>query len=228
MATRFYLPSSGDSPLPELGIHADWDDTHASFFRAPTATTKSDTALTDFSDYFASTSSQQMCYAQWASDYVLAANVDFAPTDTADAVVRTLEEDAATDAYLACIVRVVSGDGATDRGTALSYGITGGSGTEFSLTTPSTVRFVSAAMGTVSALAGDRIVIEMGAYGWTPATIYYHLLRFGDPTAASDFALTGGLTTDLCPWVQVSKTVTLEPVGGLVSAPNMDLMRGMW
>lgn len=199
MATRFYLPSAGDSPLPALAINAAWEHTGAAFYRAPAVTTKSNTALTNFDGIFPDNTTDQMCWGQWVSA-ALASGHDFTAGETCGVIVSCLEENAAVDAYLYMSVRAVSGDGATVRGNIMASAQVGAQ--EF----PTTVatRGASSACSVLSAQAGDRIVIELGVQGITPSTTYYARMRFGDPTATADFALTQGLTTDLCPWVEFS------------------------
>jgi hypothetical protein len=48
-------------------------------------------------------------------------------------------------------------------------------------------------------------------------------LRFGDPTGTADFALTGDLTTDLCPWVELSANLTFT--GAATGPPPADTRR---
>ena len=71
-----------------------------------------------------------------------------------------------------------------------------------------------------SAAAGDRLVLEIGIHGVTPANEIMQM-RIGDPTAAADFALTAALTTDLCPWGELSQTLTFgAPPSGPTNTGN--------
>ncbi len=209
MATRFYLPSSGTSPLAALALASGkWDSSGATFFRAPTAITKTqNSALTNFANTFPSTATQQMCYAQWVSPQIEAH--EFTIAETYAWVIRNVEGNAAVDATTAYNIRVVSGDGVSLRGTLISTY----AGGEFA-TTAATNAATAVFTANVSAQYGDRIVIEMGARGLTPSIDYTATMRFGDPSATADFALTSGLTTDLCPWVELSPTLTFLSAGG--------------
>lgn len=211
MATRFYLPSSGTSPLPSLAVHTSWDYPDERVpGRMPTATTKAqNSALGDFIHSFPSTATQDMCFAQWVSEPIEA--YDFLVTDTWKFVVRNVEDSLSVDANTAIAVRVVSGDGSTVRGVLLSTA-TGG---EFAVAAATCAGGSTCAA--VSALTGDRIVIELGAHGVTPSTAYTATMRFGDPAATADFGWTGGLTTDLCPWVELSPTLTFVSVSDSVT-----------
>lgn len=201
MATRFYLPSSGTSPLPSLAVHNVWGSLGATFFRAPTATIKAqNSALTDFTNTFPSTTTQYMCLAQWVSAPIEAH--DFTVDETVKLVVRGAESGLTADASPYISVRVVGGDGTTVRGE-----IGGGYGSSEFVVAAET-RIKDTVLSAVSAQAGDRIVIELGARGLTPSIDYTWTERFGDPASVGDFALTDNLTTDLCPWVELSPTLT--------------------
>jgi len=185
-----------------------WERQVSLFARYPTLTTKANTALTDFADAFGSTSSSQSLWLMWVSDTL---DVDQTITGTSSIVVRGLEAAAADDLHLAYALRVMQGDTTTERGTLITQGATA---TEF--TTSAQTRIFSAqALSSVAALAGDRIAIDIGFHGLTPQSGATGTLRFGDPTGTADFALTSGLTTDLCPWVELSQTLTFgTPAAG--------------
>ena len=78
------------------------------------------------------------------------------------------------------------------------------------LTTAATRRFQDAAEATSLALtsrtfaAGDYLVIEVGFRKASTSTSTTVTLRFGD-SAATDFAHTDALTTDLNPWVEFER-----------------------
>ena len=119
-------------------------------------------------------------------------------------VIRCLEAAAQTDSHLVYSIRVVSSDGATVRGTV---GLFHATSTEF-VTSAATRIHAARTDGAenFTSYAGDRIIIEIGVHGVTPSLTAV-TLRTGDPSATTDFALTAALTTDLCPWVELSRTV---------------------
>ena len=130
---------------------------------------------------------------------------DWTTSDTVSMVIRCLEANAQCDSHLAYVIRVVSSDGSSIRGVIGLYHATS---TEFA--TSAATRIHSARTNgatTFSSEAGDRIIVEIGLHGVTPSTSYSVTMRNGDPSATGDFALTAGLTTDLCPWVGLSKDV---------------------
>lgn len=202
MATRLYLPSSGASPLASLAVGAMWETTSDVFFRAPTATAKTNTAISQFVDKPACATGQQEVFGQWVSAPLAAAH-DFTAGETVSLVVSCMEGSTSANAHLAFCVRVVSGDGATQRGVLASQETYS---TEFA--TSQATRIISGrALASVSAQVGDRIVIEIGIHSNTGVTSYWLYERFGDPSATGDFALTADLATDLCPWVELSPTL---------------------
>jgi hypothetical protein len=207
LATRFYLPSGGSSPLASLAVGSTWEQTVSAFFRAPAVLTKTNTALTTFGAAVQGvTPTSQSVFGQWVSAPLAAAH-DFTTSETASIVVRGAENTYLLNAFLAYCIRVVSGDGSTERGVLRMQGAFTSDG-EWGIAAYWDTRIFSAqALAAVSAQAGDRIVIEIGHHinGVLSGTGY---LRFGDPSATDDYALTRGLTTNLCPWVELSPTLT--------------------
>jgi hypothetical protein len=216
VATRFYLPSAGSSPLSALAIDGNWEGAIASFYRAPLATAKSGSALADVAGRFGSTATRDDCWAQFVSA-PLASGYSFTAGDSVTWVARGREDNLACDGNLNATIRIVSGDGATVRGLLVT---TLSTGTEWTISDATRVR-TAYALAPVDAQAGDRIVVEMGNRGVTPSVDSDVVVRFGDPVGVDDFALTTGLTTDLCPWLALSCDLSFE-------AGFMTPMRGIW
>jgi len=208
MATRFYFPSSGVAPSSPT-VDTLWERQIAAFTRYPAPTTKTDTPLTDVSALFGATTSSQTLWAQFISEPL---DVDQAISGTGTVIIRTLEGGSTEDAHLAFVVRVMVGDTSTERGTLWS---SIASTSEFPTGTPATRRHSGVALSAVNALAGDRLCAELGVVGVTPANAANITLRIGDPSGTADFANTVGLTTDLCPWWELSQTLTFgTPAAG--------------
>jgi hypothetical protein len=115
------------------------------------------------------------------------------------------------DTHLAYVVRVVNGPGTVIRGVV---GLFHATSTEFPDVASAATRIHSARTNgatNFTSFAGDRLVIELGMHGVTPALVQVQI-RVGDPVDATDFALTAALTTDLTPWVELSKTVAFEEI----------------
>lgn len=210
MATRLYFPSSGTAAA-SFSFDSQWENTQDGT-SAPTSTTKTNTSLTDFAFVFHSSSTGQQLWRQFISDTL---DSDQTIAGTFSIVVRCLENNSSNDAHLAFTVRAISPSG-TVRGTLVSNMTTS---TEYG-TTASTRIFSGLSVSSTACLAGDRLVIEIGSHGVTPATSTTNVLRFGDPTATSDFALTANLTTDLVPWCEFSQNITFgdpAPTGMKIS-----------
>lgn len=207
MATRFYLPASGTAPLGSLGVRSDWE-LSTGLTRVPCLTYKTNTALANDGKTWGSASTQQWCWRQYQSQELLAA-YDWTTSDTVSMVIgKCYETTTSGDTHLAYIVRVVSNDGSVERGVIGLYHATS---TEYPLAASAATRIHSARTNgatTFSSQIGDRIIIELGLHGVTPALEAIQM-RFGDPSGTADFALTAALTTDLCPWVELSRTVSV-------------------
>lgn len=209
MATRLYLQSTGAAPFdPAFGDGA-WERNSGAYVARNMATAKANTALTTLSAVFGSTSTSQTRYAMFVSDTL---DVDQALAGNFSLVIGKCAETTTNgDAHLAHALRVTDGAGA-HKATLHTRMATS---TEFPLVASAATRIQAAAAITgFSALAGDRLVLEIGIHGVTPANETMQL-RIGDPTAVADFALTAALTTDLVPWAELSQNITFgTPAAG--------------
>ena len=217
MATRFYLPASGTPPLSALAKNAAWE-LETGIVRLPTKITKQNTALATSTRTWPATTTQQWCWYQYQSEQLLAA-YSWTTADTVSMVLGKLAETTtAGDTHLNYNIRVVSQDGTVIRGIIGALQATAGS--EFLLIAAAATKIFNAATTgatNFSSQIGDRIIIEIGVHGVTPALENIQF-RIGDPTATADFALTAGLTTDLCSWVELSRTVTFGAAVAIIEA----------
>lgn len=222
MATRLYLPISGTPPLSSLGVDSQWERSD-NLSRLPCYTTKQNTALTTSSYTWQTTSTGQWVWRQWQTE-TMSAGYSWTTSDTVSMVIgKCAETSNSGDSHLAYCIRVVSADGTTVRGQIGFYGATS---TEYPLIANAATRIHNArtgGAGTFSSSIGDRIIIEIGLHGVTPALESIQM-RFGDPSATSDFALTAALTTDLVPWVELSRTVAFgnAPVAGATNGKSLN------
>jgi len=215
MATRFYLPSSGTPPLSSLAVNTNWELTNG-LVRLPCFITKQNTALATTQMTWPATITQQWCWWQFQSG-TLAAAYDWTVSEVVSMVIgKCAETTTGGDSHLAYVVRVVSGDGSVIRGNIGFYHSTS---TEFPLMASAATRIHQRTSGATafSSQIGDRIIIEIGLHGVTPLAQLIQI-RIGDPNATGDFAITEGLTTDLCPWVELVKNVTFGAAGYTLSA----------
>lgn len=125
-------------------------------------------------------------------------------------VIRTSENASTNNAFLAYILKAVAASGLGATLAVLSTSLTN-AGTEYALTASAATRIFSAIALTAASLNEPwRLVIEMGAHAQGPTVAGSFIHRVGS-NAASDFALTSALTTDLNPWIELS--TNLNAVG---------------
>lgn len=215
---RYYL---GTGVVADISPAVDpaWERNATGFARHKLSTTKDNSALADQASLQGSVATDQTCWHQWVSDPL---PFDRVIGGVFDGVVRGQELLGTEDACLAYSLRVLSNDGLTVRGTLrLHHDATI---TEMNTATPTTRTIDAEALTPVAAVAGDRIVLEIGIHGVTPSNTANIIIRFGAPSATADFAQTQGLTTDLDPWVQFSDPI-LDAVilGSTIDAPASDL-----
>jgi hypothetical protein len=224
MAVRFYMPSSGAAPISPA-VDAAWERSASVFFRAPSPTVRSNTTLTDKSALFGATTTSQTCWAQFITDTL---DLDQLIGGTVSMVIRGLEFSLSEDLHLAFNLWVVTPT-LTNRGTLKLQHATA---TEYAVTAETRI-FNAITLTATNCSAGDRLVMEVGMHGVTPANGGNNVLRFGDQSATADFALTSGLTTDLNPWWSLSQNVTFGapvdafPLPGGHSRRRRNIQRGL-
>lgn len=199
MATRFYLQTSGASPVSPA-FSAGWNQTGDAdrVFLCRKSTLATLSTLTDKSSTIPITVTQNILTRQFISEALPAGAVN----GTFDAVVRCGASSLSLVASLGLVITVVSSDGGTLRGTAFSNFTLD---TGVPLTGSDATRIASGqSLSSTANQQGDRLVIEIGVGVVAPLLSGTVAHRCGT-TAASDFALTSGLTTDLNPWIEFSK-----------------------
>jgi hypothetical protein len=207
VATRLYLQSTGNAPFTPAAADGGWERNATGHAARLTSTTKANTPLTTLSSTFGATQTSQTRFGTWVSP-PLAAGQTIAGTVSL-VVGKCAETTTSGDAHLAFAVRVVDGEG-THRATLATVM---GTSTEFPLVVNAATRIHSGAqVSSFAANAGDRLVLELGVHGVTPANETMQM-RVGDPSGTADFALTAALTTDLVPWVELSQTLSFGTPG---------------
>lgn len=141
------------------------------------------------------------CRVQYVSPPL---DIDQTISGTVSAAMCIQESSNLADAYLAYSVRVLQGDTSTERGVLKAPVFSGGEATTGGVT-----RIVNAvAVTTVNALAGDRIVIELGHRFVSPSAGATAGLLLANPNY-TDLPLTDGTDpTNKCAWLELSTTVT--------------------
>lgn len=215
MSTRFYLHASGSQPAPtNPAFDAGWEQTGQAT-RLPMDLKKrleAATALTNSSAITVPiTTTQQILAYQFTSRQVfrptrLDASVLFSM------VIRGLENATTNNVFLAYVLRAFSAAGDRSLGT-LASSMTN-TGTEFVAT--AATRIFGNGTSTVALTATTisepwRLVLDLGGHAQAPTAAGSYTYRAGC-NAASDFALTSALTTDLNPWIELSRTLDETPV----------------
>lgn len=207
MPTRFYLHASGSiAPANNPAFDAGWEQTGQAV-RLPMDVKGQTTALTTLANTSAITvpitTSQQILCAQFTSNQVFPA-VRLDASTRFSMVVRGLEAATTNNVFLAYVLRAFTPNGLSSLGT-LASSMTN-AGTEF-VATAATRIFGNGT--TTVALTNTlinqpwRLVIDIGGHAQAPTAAGSYTYRFGC-SAATDFALTSALTTDLNPWIELS------------------------
>lgn len=219
MATRFYLPSAGPAPVTPPALPSGWIAGSTAALQAPAPTAKSNTALTEFIVAETTASTTNVAVGVFVSEPLGAQTIagDITAVIRAYGTIGSGNDDALqVGAYL------ISGDGTTVKQTLYAghtaalqaTTATGQLGQEFTSTggAPGPTRIIPAqAMTSQSADAGDRLMLIVGYRTYdVSAGARDSELRFGDPAATADQALTAGLTTDLVPWVELSADLAFD------------------
>lgn len=118
---------------------------------------------------------------------------------TFSGVIKAVEGDATDNVIGQIGIRVVSEDGVTEQAVLLAVAPFVGS-LEIAATAATRIIGSVGALTSYTTVNGDRLVVELGladASGTTPAGQF----TYGS-SAASDYALTNGLTTSINPWIE--------------------------
>lgn len=200
-ATRFYFPAEGSgapniSPTFDVGWEQTGSATRLKLLRKLTLSTTS-TLADDTTRTVPITTTQDVLCNQFISDTIPSQLID--TSCTLSSVIRVLASATTENCTLAYVVKVVSNDGTIVRGTLLSNF---NAGAAF-VATAATRILAATAVTAVTAQPGDRLLVELGAHAAAPSTSGTYTMRQGT-SAATDFALTSALTTDLNPWIEFS------------------------
>lgn len=205
MPSRFYFPAEGSgapdiSPAFDAGWEQTGQATRLKLLLKTELSVKSTLADTGTRTVPITTTQDILCN-QFVSRVIPPQRFD--TSTTLSAVIRVFESATTANVTLALVVRVVDSTGAA-RGTLFS---TFNVDTEFALSASAATRIQAAtAITALTTLPGDRLVVEVGGHAAAPSAATTYTMRQGT-SAASDFALTTALTTDLNPWVELSKDV---------------------
>ena len=207
MATRFYFQATG-TPNITPAFDASWEQTGQAI-RLPLVQKPKLEVVTTLANQQRTvpiTTTQQILNTQFISDDVfypvrLDASVLFST------VIRVLESATSANVFLAYILKAITPDGGTVLAT-LASSMTN-AGTEFVAT--AATRIFGNGTTTVALTATTlsepwRLVIEVGGHAQAPSAAQSYTARFGT-SGTTDFALTSALTTDLNPWMELSRNL---------------------
>lgn len=199
MATRFYFDATG-TPAVSPAFDAGWEQTAQAVRRTLSrkALLSATTALTNSTAITVPiTTTQDILCAQFVSAPIPPQRL---MAGTVSLVMRALQSAATANCTLAVVVKVHPADGGASLGTLYSTFTI-----DTAFATTAATRIVNA-QASVALTAGTtwRLVVEIGAHAAAPTAAGTYTMRFGS-AAASDFALTSALTTDLKPWVELSQ-----------------------
>jgi hypothetical protein len=216
MASRFYFHSSGAIATPNNpGFDANWEQTGQATRLPMDLKTRQgpQTALTNSSNITVPITTTQdiLCYQFTSNQIFKPAKLD--ASTTFSLVFRTLESATTANCFLAYSLRAFDVRGSASLGTLASV-FTGG--TEYAAAAQT--RIISATAITATQIDQlFRLVLEIGSHAAAPTAATTYTLRTGD-NAASDFALTSGLTTDLNSWFELSRNLNATGFQNYMSA----------
>lgn len=232
MATRLYMPYGLTPPTQTITKHAEWESETSNVLRQPllrTIPSGLSGSYTFLVSEASSTVHDQMC-AQFISEPLTAQTI----TGTVSGVWLTREAGSTYDFGTQMCIRVFSYDGTILRGTLYAphtYTTTANTGNavnrEF-LSTGYVTRLLpggGGALTSVAALAGDRLVVEIGVR----ACNLVATTRTADPIIQLQNGWTdcplieGNTSTTVNHWIEISSTLTFDPT---YTPPSLNQFRG--
>lgn len=203
MATRFYFSDFNDTPNISPAVDSNWEQT-GSLERDTLIPKLLVSRLRNLSGPIDATvpitTTQDIVHLQFISNPIPAQYL----AGTVSMVMRFSENVSTVNVTLAVVIRVLSRGGESIRGTLFSVF---GTDTAYALGGSDATRIVnSQTLTPLITQPGDRLVVEIGGRATAPSTSGTFKSRYGF-SAATDFALTSGLTTDLNPWIEFSQNI---------------------
>ena len=202
-ATRFRLSSTG-TPSLSPAFDASWEQTGSVTRLIMLAGQKDGSALTNFTGTVPITTTQDILVAQFVSaPFSYRTRI----LGTCSMVIRDSESAGTANAHLAYSLRSYRPSTSAFQALASNFATQTEDGT-----TASTRIWSAQALTATTVEPGDVLVFEVGIHAAAPTAATSAVRRFGMPAGVADFALTSGLTTDLCPWLEIQSEV-LQSVG---------------
>jgi hypothetical protein len=202
--TRFYLPSSGASPVsPAAGT---WTETTGRDILRMTRS-RGTTAMTNKTQAHTATAANSTFLSRtYVSDPIRAQTI---PASTVKGTIRVLESAANDNLNAMRIqIRVVNSTGTTFRTPAL-YGPTNGTVAEFSTTLRAKRLAVGGATSSVVAQAGDRIVIDIGTTNTVSGSSLSDTISYGNDST-TDLGDNETDTGAFNPFIEIATAITFS------------------
>lgn len=220
MATKFYLPSTGSSPVSP-SFQAVWDVTTSAFVRKMSPTKANSSLANDHYTNGIATTVDRL-HGQYISDGIQGGLIQ----GTVYGIIKCGEDNGANNAQPQAVIYVVDNAGTTVRGVlvpewtggnvtasyefnVISSGANAGSQEPFPLQCGNGggVAIVPYAVTPVLAQDGDRIVFEVGHTAFASSSARWGELRWGDTTGGADLNTTEGQTgaTSSNAWLEFSE-----------------------
>ena len=199
--TRFYIANTAaDETLP--AVQGTWTDSTS----ATTGLLGAKTGVAATKGVASSATGVNVLIGRWMS-LPLSANTSFATTDTVTYTVGALVSSVTnTTVHFRVHIYVVAPDGTTIRGTLLNNST--GAGTAFTATATGRTDNALNLSNNVSALAGDRIVVEVG-YNRTGSSAASRTITYNyGNTGATDLVSGSTAVTTNPGWFEFSTTFT--------------------
>lgn len=237
MATRFYFESEYTfAEMAAMAFDSSWELT-TSGFRNRLTRTKRRSAFASSTRSETSAAVVDVLDGSWVSDPLQAQSI----SGNVKGIMRALESNIAADMRAQLLIKVVSYDGATVRGTLLAHDVSALSN-EFATTLtnrkfPLNWSGAGAVLSSVSALDGDRIVVELGVRAHNVVTTSYSFtVEFGT-ASSSDCDENETDTLQYCPWIEFDQTLLFwagdtfvrrkdEPLFSLAGMPKQTRLEG--
>jgi hypothetical protein len=203
MATKFYLPSTGTATVDPAWSTSWYNATAYSASKLNAVTTKISSAMSTKSMTEADVTDRSFAVGMWISDRLKPQAI---AAQTVTISIKCSEDNAKNNLYVKWIIRLLHADN-TYGDTILAFTA---DGLELALTAAIASRFDTQTSTAVTAVGGDRIVIEIGT-GGDPASgggSHNASMIIGDDAAADLDAADADTGVDN-PWVNFG-TTTLE------------------
>lgn len=214
MATRFYFTNTAGEITPASGTYTDWEapaSPPSTYKLAHAGDWPGVTVFNPYQQTHGGTTDGDSAIARFISQPIGAQTI----TGTGKGQVLMRESATGLNAHPQIVIRVVSNDGTTVRGTL--YAGDSGTGTLAEMTTTTRnwqiprAAVLPITLSSVTAQAGDRILMETGFRADSTSTSSFGVHRFGSLAAAggaNDLVEAGTATTDLNNWFEFSANLT--------------------